>query len=183
MKHRICSVFSATLAFIIVLAMFSCSATNEKEEPSTDSGTAEHVSPAPYADADISYTLTVSDGKYSVTLKVTRNGGISEAEITSPSGLAGVHIVSDSEGLRITPPNGELLVPTDEVGAGLQIFFDVMAQIPSDGERTADGLYSFCRSGFDVTLLLSEDGLPRLITVQKDGVTRHGEIAFTENPS
>ncbi len=177
---------AALFALLICTAFTSCARGGADE----NFGNIEYSSegeqlppPAPYAERDMSYSLTVSDGKLSVTLNVTRTGGVSEAEIVSPEKLSGVHIVSDAEGIRITPPSGELLVTTDEASVGLGVFFDVMAHVPDEGERDGVGMYSFSKSGFDVTLLLSEKGMPRLITVKKDGVTRHGEVTFTEDLS
>ncbi len=182
MKHRLFSALAAAAVCAAVFNLLSCSDVSRSEPVSPRSDSA-HITPASYADGDIEYMLTVSDGSRSVSIAVARTDGISEADILTPDTLAGVHIVSDGEGVRITPPSGELLSLTDRLGAGLNVFFEVMARLPSEGERTADGAYFFSQSGFNVTLVLSDDGMPRHITLERDGVTRHGELTFTEKTS
>lgn len=172
-------------ALLICLELTSCSPTslNGDSERGYETDAPELPRAAPYAQRDISCIITVSDGSYSATLSVVRTDGIIDAELVSPEALRGITLVRDAEGLRITPPSGEVLVTTDEGAAGLCVFFDVLSRVPDEGERDGSGMYSFSVDGFDVTLLLSEDGLPRLITAKKDGVTRYGEVTFTESSS
>lgn len=175
--------FAFLLALVCVFAV-SCAPSHNVQNSEGTTGENESIphkiTPAHYAEGDIIYALTISDGRRSVTLDVSRASGITEAKVTSPEGMLGVSIVCDAGGTRITPPNGELLGLTEDGAAGLRTFFDAMAHEVSEGEKTAEGMYTFELSGYEVTLLLSLEGYPKLISLSRDGYTRHGEVAFPE---
>ena len=166
----------------LIITVFACvslvSCASAPSADSTDSTghRAEKIVPGNFADGDISYEMEISDGKRSIVLSVTRQSGVTEAKITSPERLAGVSVVSDGSGVRLIPPNGEILGLTEESASGIRTFFDVMAHNPAESEKKEEGIYNFELGGHEVTLLLSSDGMPRLVTLSRNGYIRHGEV-------
>lgn len=172
------------LAIFVLALVLLVSCTGKDSAGETDKGphsTAERIVPSDYHTGDIDYTLKISDGKRTVSLSVTRRGEVTDGKIVSPEALSGVSVISDAGGVRIITPSGEALGLTEESAAGLRAFFDVMGRRVTDSEKKTEGMYNFELSGFEVTLLLNSEGMPRLITLTKNGYTRHGEVAFGEN--
>lgn len=165
----------------ICLFLWSCDAA----DTSAESGTAkvpekEKISPAEYTAGDLTYSLTLSDGKRTVTLDVVRSEGVTEAHIVSPEAMSSVSVIWDAGGLRLIPESGGTLALTEESAAGLRAFFEAMAHPLSDSEKKNEGMYRFELSGYEAELLLSADGYPKLISLTKNGSTRHGEVRFPE---
>ena len=172
------------LAIFVLALVLLVSCTGKDSAGETDKGphsTAEKIVPSDYHTGDIDYTLKISDGKRTVSLSVTRRGEVTEGKIVSPEALSGVSVVSDAGGVRLMTPSGEALGLTEESASGICTFFDVMGKKVTDSEKKTEGMYNFELSGFEVTLLLDSEGMPRLITLTKNGYTRHGEVAFGEN--
>ena len=171
------------LLIIICLMGVSCSAGSKGDV--TDSTykkpEAKKITPQSYTEGDLVYSLSVSDGNRSMTLDVTRADGVTKAQVVSPERMCNVTVICDAGGTRIVPENGETLALTDEAARGLRVFFEAMGHPLSDSEKKNEGMYCFELWGYEVTLLLSEDGYPKLVSMTKDGYTRHGEVSFPEN--
>lgn len=175
--------FLPILLMIACIMLTSCTGNADSSADGGETGgpKAKKITPQSYTEGELVYGLSVSDGNRSVTLYVTRAGGVTEATVVSPESMAGVHVVFDAGGTRIVPESGETLALTEEAALGLRVFFEVMTHPLSDSEKKNEGMYCFEHSGYEVTLLLSEDGYPKLVSLTKDGYTRHGEVSFPEN--
>lgn len=177
-RTQVKNVFFAISIALICLALTSCATREEapQAEGALPHTTEQKITPADYADGELSYALTLSDGKRSVDLSVARHDGVTEAKVTSPETLLGCTVICDAMGTRLLPPNGESLSLTDGAAAGLRVYFDAMSHKVNDSEKVSEGVYRFNDGEYEVTVMLDTDGFPRLITVTGEGYTRHGEV-------
>lgn len=151
---------------LTVMALAGCGRVTGEESQSGTEGKKENISkirPGDYAEGDLSYTLSLSDGQRSVTLKVKREGAVTTAEVTDPSAMTGVSVVYDVAGMRLSAPEGEEIPLTPEAGEGLAVFFDSMAHELTPDEKNAEGEYGFVLGNYNVKIVLDEKGYPCLI--------------------
>ena len=171
---------SVVLCLVAVLtALTSCAVENETEDNSgnvTKKEDSTPIRPADYADGDLTYSLSISDGYRTVALDVVREGAVTTASVASPESLSGVNVVYDADGMRLSVPEGEVIALTPEGSAGLAVFFDVMKHGLSKDEYISEGKYEFVSGIYDVSLMLDADGNPCLIELTSGGVKRCAEV-------
>ena len=176
MKKLICIV----LCLVAVLtALTSCAVGNETEDNSgnvTKKEDSAPIRPADYAERDLTYRLSISDGYRTVTLNVVREGAVTTASVVSPESMAGITVIYDAAGMRMNAPEGEVIALTPEAGAGLAVFFDVMKHGLSKDEYISEGKYGFVSGVYDVSIMLGADGNPCLIELTSGGVKRCAEV-------
>ena len=159
-------VLSAVFALLCAL-LVSCGQRGAAPRPASPDGSLA---------AAESYSLTVTDGRRSVTVAVSRNGECSTATVTAPAELAGVSVVSDVSGCRIAA-YGASAALSPEAAAWVTEMLSVTEKDLTDADVTAeliDGVseYSYRDGDFDVKVRLGADGVPSEFALTRNGVTR-----------
>ena len=171
----------AVCLLVSALLLVSCSSV-DTQSPHGD-GKAEGgdkstapIRPAEYAEGDLTYELSISDGYRTVTLKVERVSNITTASVTGPQAMTGVSVIYDAAGMRLSAPEGEELALTPEAARGLAVFFDVMGSPLAEDSHVTAGKYAFDLDGYSVTVVLDENGYPCLIELIGGGIKRCAEV-------
>ena len=122
------------------------------------------------------YSIAVTDGRRQVELSVSWEGKCATATITSPAELAGVSVVSDASGCRITA-KGATVALSPEAASWVTEMHSAARKDLTGADVTSSiengvSVYSYRDGDFDVKVALGEDGTPSEITLSRDGVTR-----------
>ncbi len=127
--------------------------------------------------SDKAYTLVLTDGEGELVLGVEREGALVTAEVESPAELAGVKLLCDASGMRMLHTYGEVSL-SEEAAAGLSVFVDaVEKRLTDEGVSvTPAGAYSFKCDGYDVTVTLTEAGVPGEIEAVRGGYSRRAVV-------
>ena len=164
------------LVSLLMSSILLCSCSSAALSPDSDNARVPYV--ADYSDVDLSYSVTVSDDKRSVSLDVMRENGTERCTVSSPEELASVTLVTGEEGVRVClDDDGEDVMLSPEAAAGLLAVLGVMSHSPSEAEFTHDGCFCYDAEGWEVCLTLDQSGLPKEARLKKSGVERNVKFA------
>lgn len=139
----------------------------------------ETVYPAEYTVGDVSYSVTLSDGRREVTLEVQRVGGINTARVTFPEELSRTVIVDDVDGVRMQTGEEEMeFILSPEASAGISALLQIASTELNESERVDDNSYSLCIQGVDVDLTLDSEGYPLSAVLTWNASAREARYTF-----
>lgn len=177
-----------TAALLTLFMLCSCTANHDKnldsgglkvEENTQKSKKLPKIPDTGYRTGNISFDMTLSDGVRAIEMNVNRSDGVLKVELKSPAEIAGVAVISDAGGVRLSARDCELGI-SEEGADAFKTLFSAFDLDLSSSDATPDGeggaLYTWHIGEYELMLRLNGEGIPIKLICSGNGMTREGTI-------